>query len=99
MDESGWSYTRQTVIFVLPGCTIEQDTNFYGNDIIFEETETSEACADLCASTAGGLFWTWVEGSGCWVKNSDSGRRHLSGAVSGNKQCGTSKNFILILHI
>ena len=43
----------------LPGCIIEQDTDFYGNDIINEETETSEACADFCASTSGGLFWTW----------------------------------------
>ena len=79
---------------------IEQDTDFYGNDITNEETETSQACAELCASTARGLFWTWNSENGqCFVKNSDSGRLHHSGAVSGNKQCGTSKNFILILHI
>ena len=82
------------------------DIDYRGNDIKHQSgVETQHACAVLAASTAGGLFWTWREGSGwwgvngCFVKNSDSGRSHYSGAVSGNKQCGRSRNLILVFHI
>ena len=75
---------------MIPGCIIEQDTDYPGNDITSRHFDTKEACAFFCASTAGGLFWTWnTAKQKCYVKNSDSGRKDVSGAVSGNKLCGT----------
>jgi len=66
---------------------MEQNLDYYGNDILLKRKDTKEACIDLCVSTEGGLFWTWYNDH-CWVKSSDSGRRPHSVAVSGNKQCG-----------
>ena len=79
---------------MIPGCTVEYNIDYYGNEIRnYSGVGTSKACADLCASTDGGLFWTWNPASRkCFVKSSDSGRHQYSGAVSGNKQCGTSSD-------
>ena len=80
--------------YMIPDCTVEYDIDYDRNDIKNRPgVETSKACADLCASTDGGLFWSWNSADGwCWVKHSDTGRKHLAGYVSGNKQCGTSSN-------
>merc|ERR1719300_1788742 len=72
------------------GCQTEDGKNYWGNDIHHEKVETLQACADLCSSTPGGLFWTWNKGNDkdCWVKSSDSGRIQDPAAVSGNRECG-----------
>jgi len=71
------------------GCRIEDGKDYLGNDIHHKQVETLQACADLCASTPGGLFWTWNMGKKkCFVKTSDSGRKQYPGAVSGNRECG-----------
>jgi len=76
---------------VFRGCRIEDNMNYFGNDIMFgKKVESLQACADLCSSTPGGLFWTWHENGDkfCWVKSSNSGRRQQDGTVSGTKECG-----------
>ena len=54
--------------------------------------KSQQACAELCASTSGGLFWTYIIGQKrCLVKSSDSDRRDMGGRVSGNRDCGLGK--------
>ena len=74
----------------ISGCIIEYNTEYVGNDIDSRHVPTQEACSVFCASTPGGLFWTWASDGVCWVKSSDSGRREKPGStsVSGNAQCG-----------
>ena len=75
--------------------------NYEGSNILEKPVESQKACSDLCASTAGGLFWTWAPSGVCHVKNSDSGRKDFpdflpelqeilqeKGFASGNRQCG-----------
>merc|ERR1711934_84044 len=85
-----------------PGCIKEDYANYWGNDIADRLVLASpQACADYCASVEGGLFWAYVLPSGtvpgtghivkhCFVKNSDSGRRHNVHVVSGTRACGLS---------
>ena len=74
-----------------PGCIIEKDVSYLGNDIKWEAVEDEQGCADLSASTSGGLFWTFITGSKlCYVKTSDSGRVANQNRVSGNRYCGTT---------
>jgi len=77
-----------------PGCRIEEDTNYFGSDIRNGSVavKSLQACADLCASLPGELFWTFRKSDNhCWIKYSDSGRRHQHGFVSGTKQCGKKR--------
>ena len=77
----------------ISGCTIELGINYYDrNENILRQAVTSQqACADLCASTAGGHFWTWNKDGNklCNVKRSDSGRVSDAKVVSGNRHCGS----------
>ena len=74
---------------MLSGCTIEEETDYGGNDIIDKVMESYQACADFCKTIAGAPFWTWNMGSKrCYVKSSSSGRRSHIEAVSGNRACG-----------
>jgi len=71
---------------------LELNTDLYGNDIRLPagiEVGSWEACARLAAGTPGGKFWTWLEKGNkhCYVKSSDSGRRHYAGAISGDIHC------------
>ena len=90
----------QFLIKLIPGCKIENAMDYYGNDILFKKVDTLQACASLCSSTPGGLFWTWSlkhEGDkNCWVKTSDSGRVHNPLTVSGNRECGEYLVFQLL---
>ena len=46
-------------------------------------------------ATEGGLFWTYNrEDKKCWIKTSDSDRRHLAEAISGSRACGLSNRTI-----
>ena len=78
---------------MLPGCKIERNIDYEGHDI-HHETADMRACRNLCASTEGCLFWTWKRENKCSLKDSDSGKRNYTGAYSGNKKCGISKNLI-----
>ena len=72
-----------------PGCKIDIDIDYLGNDITHQRgVATQQACAVLAASTEGGLFWTWHPNH-CFVKSSDSGKTYKTGDVSGNIQCAT----------
>ena len=79
--------------FIFPGCHIEYAMNYIGNDILHKRVDTLQACANLCSSTYGGLFWTWNKDGdkNCWVKTSDSGRVHAPHAVSGSRECGETQ--------
>jgi len=70
------------------GCLIENNIVYWGNDIANKIVETSQACADFCASTPGGLFWTFdTKTKRCYVKSSDSGRKTRQDRISGNRKC------------
>ena len=73
------------------GCVTEQNIDYNGNDIANQVLESMQACADLCASTPGGLFWTYLPtDKSCYVKSSNSRRMAHALAVSGNRECGSS---------
>ena len=72
------------------GCFIETDISYWGSDILSRGSiENQDECAELCASTNGGLFWTYIVGDKqCYVKGSAEGRTSLDGRISGNVACG-----------
>ena len=82
------------------GCIIEEGIDYEGSNILEKPVESQKACSDLCASTAGGLFWTWAPSGVCHVKNSDSGWKDLKwmekGFASGNRQCGAGGMYFLL---
>ena len=82
------------------GCIIEDGMNYEGSNILEKPVESQKACSDLCASTGGGLFWTWAPSGVCHVKNSDSGWKDLKwmekGFASGNRQCGAGGMYFLL---
>ena len=83
-------YIKVKGLFPSSGCIIEEGIDYEGNDLLEKPVESQKACSDLCASTGGGLFWTWTPSGVCHVKKSDSGRKAEGpGFVSGNHQCGT----------
>ena len=72
------------------GCVTEQNIDYNGNDIANQVLESVQACADLCASTPGGLFWTYSPtNKHCYIKSSNSGRTANAHSVSGNRECGS----------
>ena len=74
---------------IIAGCTIEEDIDYHGNDINDKVVGSSQACADFCASTTDGKYWTWNRGDKrCFVKTSKSGRTNKAMTVSGNRGCG-----------
>ena len=75
----------------LTGCLIENNVAYNSFDIWNGEVENQQACADLSASTSGGLFWTYQTDSKlCFIKSSDSGRVAMENRVSGHSDCGQS---------
>ena len=82
---------------MLSGCIIEEDIVYHGNDIkphgYRKIMESQQACADFCKTIMGGKFWSWSSGDKlCYVKSSSSGRKSVSGKVSGNRECGSGKD-------
>ena len=75
------------------GCHIEENVNYWGNDLFYQNVETQQACADLAVSVTGGNFWTWNRdgNKGCHIKKS---RKRVSdkSTVSGNRLCGKVKS-------
>ena len=71
---------------------METDISYWGSDILDRGSiESEQACAELCASTHGGNFWTYIVGDKrCYVKGSAAGRTNLTGRISGNRDCGAT---------
>ena len=58
--------------------------------------ESAQACAEHCAASEGGRFWTYnKENKECWLKTSDSKKKYLAHAISGSRACGLSKQLVL----
>ena len=74
------------------GCFIEYNIDYRGNDIVNMVVDTHQACADFCASTPGGLFWTFGVDMWCYIKSSSSGRKTNQETTSGNRKCGKIGN-------
>merc|ERR1711934_1187749 len=75
------------------GCIKEEHIDYNERDIVEQETlENPQACAEHCAATEGGLFWTFsLNSKTCHVKNSaHNSRRGITMTVSGNRACGLS---------
>merc|ERR1712198_526508 len=73
------------------GCIKEEYIDYNAEDIVEQVTlETTQACAEHCASIEGGLFWTYsLNSKTCHVKNSaHNSRRGIMYTVSGNRACG-----------
>ena len=72
-------------------CIIEQKIDYRGNDIAHAAGILDmQTCADFCASTSGGRFWTYNTATkGCYVKTSSSGRITKETDVSGNRECAS----------
>ena len=68
---------------------METNVDYSGYNILNKSgVETQYMCAELCALTDGGLFWTYaVEDKKCYVKGSASGRTNREGHISGNIDC------------
>ena len=61
----------------------------YDYDIKAEIAKNQDECANLCAATKGGLFWTYKdETKWCIVKTAVSEKVFDPRYVSGNRACG-----------
>ena len=81
---------KQDMVF--SGCAIEHDIDYHGNDIVNKVLENIQACADMCASTSGGQFWTWkVADKTCYVKSSNAGALEHDHVISGSRKCGSMR--------
>ena len=78
------------ILFLAPGCVKEEYIQYDGQDVLEEVTlESPQACADRCASSEEGLFWTFgLNSKACQVKKSLQGRRGIMYTVSGTRNCG-----------
>ena len=82
----------------IAGCLIEKNIDYFGNDIINGVTESHQECANWCLTTFNGNFWKWdPRDKRCYIKSSSSGRKHHSGAISGNRECGVGGYLNLFL--
>ena len=97
--KSSFGANNKEIIY-FQGCLIEDGIDYHDvknsrhQDIKVKRTANQQACADLSATTVGGLFWTWNKNNkNCIVKSSDSGKKTLGHAVSGNRACGKKHCF------
>ena len=78
----------------LPGCVIEKNVKYSGNNLSSKRGINQETCALLCFKKPACTHWTFnpaaSNGEGkCWLKTSDSGRaKSTTGSSSGQKACG-----------
>ena len=84
------------ILFSTSGCIQENDIEYSlgaENDIAEVQGLTQQGCAELAATTAGALFWTYKSYQNrCYVKKTNGGRRYqlYAGLVSGNRECGVT---------
>ena len=73
-------------------CLIEHNIDYHGNTVINKTTTTHQDCADLTASTPGGLFWSWnTTRKHCYVKSSNAGALEHDHVISGTGKCGSMR--------
>jgi len=71
------------------GCIVQGDTAYIGNDIVRKIVSGLKACADFCAETVGGKYWSFDRNTNlCYVKSSNNPAVASSHDVSGNVACG-----------
>jgi len=71
------------------GCIVQGNTAYIGNDIIRKIVSGVQACADFCAETVGGKYWSFDRNTNlCYVKSSNTPAEASSHDVSGNVACG-----------
>ena len=82
----------------IPGCVIENNVKYSGNNLMSKRGINQETCALLCFKKPACTHWTYnptFQGGKCWLKTSDSGRaKSTTGSSSGQKACG-GKGFSL----
>ena len=76
----------------LPGCVIEKNVKYSGNNLSSKRGINQETCALLCFKKPSCTHWTHnptYQGGKCWLKTSSSGRTSsTTGSTSGQKACG-----------
>ena len=76
----------------LPGCVIEKNVKYSGNNLSSKRGINQETCALLCFKKPSCTHWTYnptYQGGKCWMKTSGSGRtKSTTGSISGQKACG-----------
>ena len=61
----------------------------FEEEIRMETVKNQDECANICAATKGGLFWTYQdEIKRCFVKTAVSEKVSDNQFVSGNRACG-----------
>ena len=82
----------------LPGCVIEKNVKYSGNNLSSKYGINQETCALLCFKKPSCTHWTHnptYQFGKCWMKTSSSGRtKSTTGSSSGQKACG-SRGFSL----
>ena len=68
---------------------IEQDTDYFGNDIGGAgKVDSAESCQLKCQEIENCKYWTWDSSSeGCWLKHKKSNVGPKPGVHSGSKFC------------
>ena len=96
--------TTATTTTVTAGCLIEEDTDYYGNDIAGPKImEDTDKCTLWCSSVSECTHWVYqaenrpVGERHCWLKNSNSGKRKIEGSISGNRKCSGKKAVTYLL--
>ena len=83
-------------ILAASGCIIEEDVNYYGNDMTFTVVQSIQECAnfarrDVDKGTMGTLGWVFYPDNGhCRPQQTLVGNSN-SRAVSGTLDCGKGK--------
>ena len=74
-------------------CQVQTDTDYPGNDIASDKTNSYQECRALCEVAAGCNAYTYSLGSkACYLKSNISRSSHNSNVASG-KPCKKSKNW------
>ncbi|XRB10254.1 thrombospondin [Pseudoscourfieldia marina] len=70
---------------------IEQDTDYFGNDLRTLYTKSAKECQGACQEDDACNAWTWHAGGSEWciLKSSDGGRAVKASYVSGPKACAS----------
>ena len=90
-----WIVLNQNDFF--QGCIQEENIDYRGHGIghwseVHGVVASPQACAELCVSIKGGLYWTYsYTTKNCYVKSSNSGRLIISNVVSGTRACGLAQ--------
>jgi cellobiose dehydrogenase (acceptor) len=70
---------------VSPSCTLENNVDYFGNDIKSVSSASADGCCSICKSTTGCQVYTWTNSNGgtCWLKSKKTVTTIKNGAISG----------------